>query len=209
MNLSDQSKYTIACKALLASIALCTIQTGPAQKYLPRPFVEPSSREITVSDLHWNDATQLPINVQKSKAVRAWMKNLGDSRINWFAPIDIDDSTQTSEFLIASSYGGSGGRNFLFVGSEKNGPWRELASFLGAPVFVRENPKKPPNLKVYYRNNDMWLLNYFYLSGKYHFHSSLIVPEVFVTECFYRRWQQLNLFSSAPGLDQDLEKCFQ
>ena len=209
MTLSDQSKYTIACKALLASIALCTNQTGSAQNYLPRPFIESSSREITVSDLLWSDANQLPINLRKSKAVREWMKNLGDSRINWIAPIDIDDSSQTTEFLIASSYGGSGGRNFLLVGSEKKGPWRELAAFLGAPVFVREKPKNPPNLQVYYRNGDMWVLNYVYSHGKYNIHSSLIIPEVFVTECFYRRWQQLNLFISAPGLDEALKKCFQ
>ena len=141
MTLIDQRKYTIACKALLASIALCTIQTGYAQNYLPRPFIEPSSREITVSDLHWSDATQLPINVQKSKTVRAWMKNLGDSRIKWFAPIDIDDSMRTTEFLIASSDGGSGGRNFLLVGSEKRTVER-ISSFLRCSSFCKRESQE-------------------------------------------------------------------
>jgi len=207
MTPTDQNKYKNACKVLLATIVLCTTQISKAERHLPPHFEEPNNREITTTNLRWRDANQLPSDIRKSKAVSAWMKNLGDSEIAWFAQIDIDDRKQTTEFLIASSDGGSGGRNFLLIGSEKKGPWRQLAAFLGAPIFVMEDPKKPLTLQVYYRSGDMWLLKHVYSNGKYKFHSSSKIPEVFVTECFYRRWQQLNLVLLQPGLDDALTKC--
>ncbi len=209
MTPTNQNKYKNACKVLLASIFLCITQASHAEKYLRPPFEEPSSGEIVATNLRWRDAIQLPIDIRKSKAVSVWMKNIGDSEIAWFAPIDIDDSKQTTEFLIASSYGGSGGRNFLLIGSEKKGPWRELAAFLGAPIFVLEDPKKPLTLQVYYRKGEMWLLKHVYSRGKYRFHSSLIVPSNILTQCSYRRWQQLNLVLSTPELDEAAKKCFQ
>ncbi len=191
---------------LLVTVSLICLAELCHGQGLPRPFAYPRDSEITVSDLEWKDFNQkLPKKIAESKAVRDWKKDLYDFDAEWFAPIDIDENKKTNEILIASSYSGSGGRNFLLIGQGRNGQWRKLAGFLGAPIFIREKPGKPYKLQVYYRNGDIWLRNYVYSGGRYIFLFESYMPTIIVTECVYKRWQQLNLFLSAPGL-VDAEK---
>jgi hypothetical protein len=191
---------------LFASL-MCLVEICQGEG-LPRPFAYPSSSEITASDLEWKNAKQyLSKEIAESKAVRVWKKDLYDFEAEWFAPIDIDENKRTREVLIASSYGGSGGRQFLLIRQGKNGEWRKLAAVHGAPIFIKQKPGTPSNLQVYYRNGDMWLLSYGYSGGKYRYLSESFLPRILVTECFYRRWQQLNLFLSAPGLKEAENLC--
>jgi hypothetical protein len=205
--MNSHTTVTRWLKLLLVVAGTYSIEMSHGQG-LPRPFASPSSNEITVSDLQWQDAKDLPKSLSKSKAFKEWMHDLYESDAEWFASTEVDGNKQTHEILLASSWGGSSGRNFLLVSQTKNGHWRKLGAFLGAPIFTLEGPGKPAKLQVYYRNfGDMWLSNYAYSGGGYRIQSESIIPRIFVNECFYRRWQQLNLFFLEPGLEDAKRGC--
>jgi len=125
---------------------------------MPQAFHSPSVAELTVSDLNWTQPTNLPKEIEKSKDYKTWFKNMGDSPPLWFSEINVDNNKKTREILIASSYGGSGGRNFLLMAQTENGKWHELATIFGAPIFVKLNSKGYAELQTYHRNaGDMWL----------------------------------------------------
>lgn len=165
---------------------------------LPQAFHSPSSVEVTVSDLNWTNATNFPIEIEQSKDYKTWLKHMGNSPPSWFAEINVDKNDKTREILIASSYSGSGGRNFLLM-TQKNGKWHELATIFGAPVFVKLNSTGYAELQTYHRDaGDMWLQSFKYQNGKYKRHAISLMPRAIVTECFYQRWLQLNLLKVNP-----------
>jgi len=161
---------------------------------LPRPFHEPASTEITVSDLNWQVPDQLPQGIRKSRAYRTWLHSVYDEPPAWFAKIDVDGNEKTQEILIASSLSGSGGRNFLLIAQTKKKEWSELATIFGAPIFMKSKPNGYADLQTYHRNGlEMWLQLFKYSNGKYKFQTETLMPRAIVTECFYQRWLQLNL----------------
>lgn len=170
---------------------------------LPVPFHSPSSGERTVSDLKWTDPAQLPEAIRKSSDYKKWIKNLG-APILWSSEINVDDNNKTQEILIASSFSGSGGRNFLLMTETKKGKWRALSQIFGAPIFIASQSSAYADLQTYHRSGgDMWLQVFKFKNQKYEFHTSTLVPRSLVTECFYQRWLQLNLLSAR----QSDQKC--
>jgi hypothetical protein len=170
---------------------------------LPEAFHNPSSGEITVSDLKWADPAQLPDGIKKSSDYQKWMKEL-NAPILWFSEINVDDNKRTQEILIASSFSGSGGRNFLLMTETKKGKWRALSQIFGAPIFIASQSSAYADLQTYHRSGgDMWLQVFKYKNQKYERHTSTLMPRSLVTECFYQRWLQLNLL----GARQSDQKC--
>jgi hypothetical protein len=162
---------------------------------VPRPFARPTSSEITVSDLQWKAASQIPESLRRSTALRSWVKDVYGHEPSWLASVEVDSSNQTHEVLVASSYSGAAGRNFLLVAQDKKGHWRTLTSILGAPIFVEDAPNRAMDLQVYSKwAGEIWLSRLVFSGGKYRFHSETRMPRILVGPCFYMRWQQLNLF---------------
>lgn len=163
---------------------------------LPEPFHSPSSGEITVSDLKWTDPARLPEAIKKSSDYQKWSKDL-DAPILWFSEINVDGNNKTQEILIASSFSGSGGRNFLLMTETINGKWRALSQIFGAPIFIASQSSAYADLQTYHRSGgDMWLQVFKFKNSKYQPHTSTLMPRALVTECFYQRWLQLNLLSA-------------
>jgi len=179
---------------LLASIFFGFVSISALSQKLPEPFVNPSAGEITVSDLTWKSHQDLPEEIKKSRAYRAWLKDVWEEPPAWFANIDIDDNEKTREVLIASSLVGSGGRNFLLITKTKNSEWSQLATIFGAPIFMKSNSVGYADLQTYHRDgSDMWLYLFKYSNGKYKLYAKSLMPRAIATECFYQRWQRLNL----------------
>lgn len=112
----------------------------------------------------------------------------------WFSEINVDDNNKTQEILIASSFSGSDGRNFLLMTETKKGKWRALSQIFGAPIFIASQSSAYADLQTYHRSGgDMWLQVFKFKNGKYQLHTSTLMPRSLVTECFYQRWLQLNL----------------
>lgn len=173
---------------------------------LPKSFHEPSTTEITVSDLNWQVPDQLPQDIRKSKAYKNWIKSVNDEPLAWFASIDVDGNPKTRELLIASSLSGSGGRNFLLIAQTKKKEWNQLATIFGAPIFIKSKPNGYADLQTYHRNGlEMWLQLFKYSNGKYKMQTATLIPRVIVTECFYQRWLQLNLLESSQP-DETMQK---
>ena len=153
-----------------------------------------ASRELTVDDLEWIKPEFLPRDVETSSVLKDWIHSLYGEPIRAFAEINTDGDKRTREILIASSYGGSGGRNFLLILKRSGQPWREGATILGAPVFVDVN-RKSFALQVYYRRHgEMFVRHHDFNNYKYIFKHEERIPASLVDECFYRNWQRLNLF---------------
>lgn len=166
---------------------------------LPQAFHSPSLSEITVSDLNWIDLTNLPKEIPQSKDYRTWLKDMGEAPPLWFSEINVDDDEKTREILIASSYSGSGGRNFLLMIQTKNGQWNELVKIFGAPIFLKLNSTGFAELQTYHRNaGDLWQQSFKYQNGKYKRYAINLMPRAIVTECFYQRWLRLNLLNANP-----------
>lgn len=163
----------------------------------PQAFHSLSLSEVTVSDLKWSNPINLQKEIEQSKDYKIWLKDMGYLPPLWFSEINVDDNEKTREILIASSYSGSGGRNFLLINQSKSGKWHELATIFGAPIFVKLNSTGYAELQTYHRDaGGMWLQSFKYQNGKYTRYALSLMPRAIVTECFYQRWLQLNLLKA-------------
>ncbi len=154
-------------------------------------------REVTVEDLEWIKPEFLPREIETSSVLKDWIRTLYGEPIRAFAEINTDGDKSTREILIASSYGGSGGRNFLLISKRSGQPWREGATIFGAPVFVGVN-RDSYALQVYYRRHgEMFVRYHDFNNYRYIFKHEEKVPASLIDECFYRNWQQLNIFRPA------------
>ena len=151
-------------------------------------------REVTVENIDWIKPDFLPRDIEKSSVLKDWIRTLYGEPIRAFAEINTDCDKSTREILIASSYGGSGGRNFLLISKRSGQPWREGATIFGAPVFVGVN-RESYALQVYYRRHgEMFVRYHDFNNYRYRLKYEKKVPTSLIDECFYRNWQRLNLF---------------
>ncbi len=187
-------------------IALCLALFSVYANSLSKTFHEPSSTEITVSDLNWQMPDQLPQDIRKSMVYRNWLHSVNDEPPAWFTNIDVDGNLKTRELLIASSLSGAGGRNFLLIAKAKSGQWSELASIFGAPILMKTKPTGYAELQTYHRNGlELWMRTFKISNGKYIIQTEALIPRAIVTESFYQRWLQLNLIESSQN-DEAMQK---
>lgn len=186
--------HNIHIKNFIFALCILYFSNFVAAFTLQQASLGPSSIEVTVSNLNWTNLSNFPKEIEQSKDYKKWLKDMGNSPPLSFAEINVDENEKTREILIASSYSGSGGRNFLLLTQTKNGKWHELATIFGAPIFLKLNSTGYAELQTYHRDaGDMWLHSFKYKNGKYKRHAISLMPRAIVTECFYQRWLQLNL----------------
>jgi hypothetical protein len=164
---------------------------------VPRPFARPTSSEITVSDLQWKAASQIPESLRRSTALRSWVKDVyghrghpGLLQLKWIQAI-----RRTKCWLPVVTVALLG-RNFLLVAQDKKGHWRTLTSILGAPIFVEVAPNRAMEFAGFTPNGPVKFVEQIgFLRWKISFSIRDAYARILVGPCFYMRWQRVKPLS--------------
>jgi hypothetical protein len=169
-------------KTLVALLFSCGIFSGAAL-----------SGEITVLDLEWFPASDLPRSAKTGSAIASWSREFAATPAK-FSFLDLNGDGKL-EILVADSDFPSSGRAFILLSMMRNGKWMKIAEFRGAPIFSRQNDAGAfSDLLIYSRSaGTMYQVHLKFTGKSYRLKSSNAVPQVIYTENLHCLWQNLNL----------------